>query len=272
MTADSWVKICCDLKNQNNSCGHFKLTPTGHLKAFHTNHLNSETLLFLQKYLPYALLPLKAKRLGRAISVTHFAQTLDAKIATLSGDSKWIGNAENLTHAHRMRALCSGVLVGCRTVEFDNPKLTVRHVVGPNPTKIILGSPKKNLTDLVENTVEEKIVIFGKLAGQEASKVAFYPLPYDVTTAIISPQAILEKLFELGIETVYIEGGAKTTSNFLNAGAVDVLQLHFAPLIFGSGKTSIELPSIDMVKEAIQFSEYHFLPFGDSMMFTGFLP
>jgi len=204
----------------------FVLSEMGNVAPLNQKGISVAEILFLKKYLPYCFLSLKAKRLKRAISTTHFAQTLDAKIATNTGDSKWIGNDENLIHAHRMRALCDGVLVGRRTVEADEPKLNVRHVCGQDPVRIVLGNPNSDFNSLL-NCSDAKIL--------------------------------------------YIEGGATTTSIFIKSKAVDVIQLHIAPMIFGSGKSSIELPNIDMVKEAISFSEYHFLPFGDSVMFTGFL-
>ena len=229
-----------------------------------------EEVLFFKKYLPYCFLSIKAKKLNRTVSVTHFAQTLDAKIATNTGDSKWIGNQENLIHAHRMRALCNGVLVGSKTVESDNPRLNVRHVDGKNPTKIILGNPKSNFKSLLESS-DAPILVLGKKRGDYPKAVQFIPIKPPNKTGLIPPKILLKKLFELGIYTIYIEGGATTTSTFINSKAVDILQLHIAPLLFGSGKASIELPTIKAVKEAIKFEEYHFLPFGDSVMFTGFL-
>jgi diaminohydroxyphosphoribosylaminopyrimidine deaminase/5-amino-6-(5-phosphoribosylamino)uracil reductase len=80
---------------------------------------------------------------------------------------------------------------------------------------------------------------------------------------------ILELLYERGIHSVYLEGGAITTSNFLKDKAVDVLQLHLSPLIFGSGKSAITLPEIDEVKNAIKFSAFQFKKVGDAMMFIG---
>ena len=225
--------------------------------------------MFLKKYLPYCLLPIKAKKLNRAISITHFAQTLDAKIATNSGDSKWIGNPENLIHAHRMRALCDGVLVGRKTVEADNPRLNVRHVSGKNPVRIVLGCPKSDFKSLLESS-DKEILIFGRKKIAVQPPLISYKIACGDSQENFDPFIVLEKLFEQSIHTIYVEGGAQTTSIFLNAKAVDVLQLHIAPLIFGSGKSSIVLPNIQVVKEAISFSEYHFLPFGDSIMFTGF--
>lgn len=248
----------------------FILTEVGNVQLLHSNGLTEVELLFLKKYLPYCFLSLKAKKLKRAITITHFAQTLDAKIATSTGDSKWIGNSENLTHAHRMRAICDGVLVGSRTVEADNPKLNVRHVSGKNPVRIVLGNPNSDFKSLLACS-NEKILVFGKEKINVQPPLASIVLPKKCPKASIEPLAILAKLFTLGIHSVYIEGGATTTSNFVNSKAVDILQLHIAPMIFGSGKASIVLPTIAAVKDAISFKEYNFLPFGDSIMFTGFL-
>ena len=248
----------------------FILTEVGNIQPLHSNGLTEAAMLFLKKYLPYCFLSLKAKKLKRAITITHFAQTLDAKIATNAGDSKWIGNAENLTHAHRMRAICDGVLVGSRTVEADNPKLNVRHVSGSNPVRIVLGNPNSDFESLLACS-NEKILVFGKEKLSVQPPLESIVLPKECPEASIEPLDILAKLFTLGIHSVYIEGGATTTSNFVHSKAVDILQLHIAPMIFGSGKASIVLPNIEAVKEAISFKEFNFLPFGDSMMFTGFL-
>jgi len=268
----STLRIRCDRESTipTIDVATFLLTKAGNITLQHQKGLKETEVLFFKKYLPYCFLSLKAKKLKRAITITHFAQTLDAKIATNTGDSKWIGNSENLIHAHRMRALCNGVLVGSRTVEADKPKLNVRHVSGKNPVRIVLGNPNSDFKSLL-TCCDEKILVFGKEKIRVAAPLESIVLPSTCSKYGIQPLAILEKLFQLGIHSVYIEGGAKTTSNFVHSKAVDILQLHIAPMIFGSGKASITLPNIETVKEAISFQEYNFLPFGDSMMFTGFL-
>ena len=80
---------------------------------------------------------------------------------------------------------------------------------------------------------------------------------------------ILNCLFQQGIKTVYIEGGAITTSNFLNDRAIDILQLHLSPYLFGSGKQGIVLPDIEKIDESIQFQNFSFFTVGDSVMFVG---
>ncbi len=228
--------------------------------------LSLDQIDFLRNYLPYCFLPVYARRKGRAISIAHFAQSLDGKIATNSGDSKWIGNEENLIHAHRMRALCTGILVGRKTVVVDKPSLTVRLVEGANPQKIVICSSPCDLSSLHEGQ-NERLIVLGSNKAEAVAKVDYTQMPLE--NGKINCQQILEKLFEKGIFSVYIEGGSITTSNFLIDKAVDILQLHLSPLVFGSGRSGIVLPEIDLVEQCIQFENFSYLPTGNSIMFVG---
>ncbi len=217
-------------------------------------------------YLPYCFLPLLAKQKKRAISVAHFAQTLDGKIATKTGDSKWIGNDQNLIHAHRMRALSCSILVGRNTVLEDKPSLTVRHVKGKNPKKIVISSSPCDMSSLLSDE-QEGIIVFGKTDQPEMKGLDYHKLASQ--NGHINCNTILEAMYEKGIHSVYVEGGAITTSNFLKDNAIDILQLHISPMVFGSGQSAIELPGIDKVNEAIQFTKFQFQRVGDTIMFVG---
>lgn len=228
--------------------------------------LSGEEAELLNHYLPYCLLPLYAHRYQRAIAITHFAQSLDGKIATHSGDSKWIGNNSNLVHAHRMRAICDGILIGRGTLLADQPALTVRRVPGPNPVRIVVSSSAEDFTSLLESSPESVLVI-GKNPRDLQPGVDFACIPGE--NGRIDCKDILSCLYQRGIYTVYIEGGAQTTSNFLHERAVDIVQLHIAPRIFGSGVSGAVLPEIALVEEALSFEPFVFLPAGDSVMFVG---
>ncbi len=233
--------------------------------------LHDEEVEFLKKYLPHCFTPLMAKRYNRTISIAHFAQTLDGKIATTNGDSQWIGNRDNLIHAHRMRALCDGILIGNRTLQKDKPRLTVRHVPGANPQRIVLGTSCRNYDSLFEGALEEVIVI-GSENGIDPSSQQLDYMSLKKENGIVPPILILEKLYrQKKISSLYIEGGARTTSCFLTQNAVDLLQLHIAPVLFGSGKSGISLPAIQQVKEAVHFRNYQFHKIGSEIMFTGCL-
>lgn len=229
--------------------------------------VSTEERSFLQYYLPYSLLPLAAHRLQRAISVSHFAQTLDGKIATESGDSRWIGNPENLIHAHRMRALCDGILIGAQTLHNDQPSLTVRHVAGENPRRIVVGSSAKDFDCLWESS-DDPILLVRKEQELDDERLSYVRVPSH--NGRLNCLDILRCLYrQEGIAAVYIEGGAQTTSYFLQDEAVDIAQLHLSPQVFGSGISAIQLPEIEKVKEALVFEPFQIQPVGDSVMFVG---
>ena len=238
------------------------------LKVISNGNLSTSALQFVKTYLPYCLVPIYAQSQKRAITTAHFAQTLDGRIATKSGHSKWIGNEENLRHAHRMRALCDVVLIGTGTLLRDKPRLTVRHVEGPNPTRVILGGPAKGSDyHCLYESCEKQILVIGSGACHLNGHIEYIQMP--AREGRIDSGAVLKMLFQRGYHSVYLEGGAITTPNFLKDNAIDILQLHFAPLLFGSGKSAIVLPEIAKVQHAIQFTSFEFQPIGDTMMFVG---
>ncbi len=231
--------------------------------------LSEDVIGFLKRYLPYCFLSLNAKEAKRAISIAHFAQSLDGKIATHLGDSKWIGNEENLIHAHRMRAMCDAILIGKETLQADQPRLTVRRVEGEDPRKVVLGSPDADYGCLTSADQKDQVLLIGQQSSTINHQVQYCQLAGK--NGKIDGLDILSLLYEQNLHSVYIEGGAKTTSNFLHDQGVDILQLHISPLVFGSGIQGVVLPKIEAVAESIQFQHFQYQNIGDSIMFVGSL-
>ncbi len=216
-------------------------------------------------YLQVCLADLHAEYKGRSVSFAHFAQSLDGRIATPTGKSRWISCRENLLHAHRMRALCDGILIGANTLLRDKPSLNVRHVPGPDPVKVILGNPEMDYSSLKKDY--GRILVLSSEQLQEEEGVEFIHIQGN--KRIMDPEMILKKLYDKGLRSVFIEGGAYTTSAFMARGQVDVLQVYSAPKILGSGVSSFTLPLIDEVDESVLFTKYEFVPMGDGMLFCG---
>ncbi|MEM7656719.1 MAG: RibD family protein [Bacteroidota bacterium] len=236
------------------------------LKQLQLGKLEPSISQLLVEYLPYALLPRYATQTKRAIAVSHFAQSLDGKIATNCGDSRWIGNPGNLLHAHRMRALLDGIMIGTRTLQNDQPSLTVRLVTGPNPRRIVLSSSARDFSSLFASS-PDPVLVLGNGEPASGDNLEYERLP--AASGHIPCQTILEHLYQKGIRSVYIEGGSETTSHFLREHMIDIMQLHLSPRVFGSGISGIVLPEIEEVRQCVSFEHFAFMPVGDSVMFVG---
>lgn len=226
--------------------------------------LNKEEMTCLSFYLPYTTLGFFGRKLKKCFTISHFAQTLDGRIATSTGDSKWIGNEENLLHAHRMRALCGGILVGAETIRRDNPQLNVRKVKGLDPVKVVIGGNGELDPD------EYHAIGPNTLMYKDQTKHHF---PEENVLVCDSEELemsqLLAHLCDRGIFSVYIEGGSLTTSTFIRQDQLDQIQLHFAPKILGAGVQSFVFGGVDQIQDAVTFKNSQFLAMGDEMMFIG---
>ncbi|NBC83497.1 MAG: hypothetical protein GVY19_08955 [Bacteroidetes bacterium] len=227
--------------------------------------LDDDSMSLLTNYLPYSLISWWAKKQQSTYAISHFAQSLDGKIATYTGESKWIGGDENLVHAHRMRALCDAILIGGNTLQRDHPKLTVRHVDGNNPIKIVVGNSDYPFESVLSS--QDKTVFFTTHNGID--KKGLDVVICENKNGFIHPDEILKQLYALNIYSVYIEGGAYTTSQFLLNHALNEIQLYLAPSIMGSGIANFTLPAIGGIDEAIRFTHHRFFNMGTGIMFAG---
>ncbi|MCA8956375.1 MAG: RibD family protein [Planctomycetes bacterium] len=209
----------------------------------------------LRLYLPLLAGAWEARRSGNAFVTAHVAQTLDGRIACANGHSQWISNDANLCHAHRLRALHDAVLVGSGTVAADNPRLNVRHVSGTDPRRVVLSASGRVFDDptrdVLRGTGSTVICRHGLVIPSSLREVDTLPLHADAEHRI-APAAIRDGLAGRGLHGVFLEGGSSTVSGFLQAGAIDVLHLHLAPMILGSGIGSFVMPEAQSVAEALR--------------------
>ncbi len=233
------------------------------IQVLYNDFLLEHEIEFLRCYLGYCLMSQKAYRLKRTVSVLHLAQSLDGRIATLTGAAKWISNKENLVYVHRLRALCDGILIGSNTLHKDNPALTVRHVSGANPVKIVVGNSASNFDSIQESN--DRIIHIMSLPG---SRDGIERICIKETAGYIHPEILLNELYKQGISSVYIEGGATTASIFLKHGAIDIVNFFITPRILGSG-ISIEFPGAMNIDDSLCLRNCRYIPMGDGMLVTG---
>ena len=236
--------------------------------------LDGHTRTFFRLYLPMILGGYRARLEGGIYLTAHLAQTLDGRIACRNGHSHWISNEADLFHAHRLRALHDAVAVGGRTVEADDPQLTVRHVEGEDPVRLVLcGSAAVLRRGKPYHVFDEAGSI---LLCHPASAARLAPedridsvelLTIDVSEeGPIPPDAIRDALVAHGIHSVFLEGGGLTLSNFIQHQAVDLLHVHMAPVVLGSGIRGFSLPEVASVQEGQRFTMQHFFLNGEVLL------
>ncbi|WP_395345068.1 RibD family protein [Ningiella sp. W23] len=234
--------------------------------------LDGQLKSFLQLYVPLATSSLHHS--NTPFVIAHMAQSLDGKVCTLSGTSKWIGNQQNLEHAHRIRALVDGVLVGGNTARSEKPSLNVRHVFGPNPARIILCSSSHELNGLpdipeMRNYLLCRHECVAKINLAELKLNQVRTLGYSGKQADRGVADALAKLACENIHSILVEGGPTTIQAFLRSNALCWLQLHVAPLVFGSGHSLVSLPEITEVNQAQALTNVIYTQMGDAIMVTG---
>jgi 3,4-dihydroxy 2-butanone 4-phosphate synthase/GTP cyclohydrolase II len=208
-----------------------------------------------------------APPVDRPYLVLKYAQTIDGRIATRTGDSKWISGDSERRISHALRAACDAVLVGVGTVIQDDPQLTVRMVPGVSPHRVVLDSSLRvPLTaKILEADAPTTILSTYRSSHERRSMLK----ARDVKVRLVDPspdgvelQAGLAALRDEGVESLLVEGGAKVITSMLAAGVVDRLIVGVAPTIIGRGTDSVGSLGVNRIIDGIQLTNrrMHVLP------------
>jgi diaminohydroxyphosphoribosylaminopyrimidine deaminase/5-amino-6-(5-phosphoribosylamino)uracil reductase len=202
----------------------------------------------------------KHARTGRPFVRFKSAMTLDGKVATRTGDSKWISGEASRRLAHRWRAECDAVVVGIGTALTDDPQLTARiDNVARQPRRVVFDSEARLPLDsqLVRGAgvVPLTVVISRAAPRTAADALEVAGAEIIVATGENEPARVRSALAQLGasgVTSILLEGGPKLAGAFLDAGEVDELRLFLAPVILGgsAARDPIEGEGVERIAEA----------------------
>ena len=208
----------------------------------------------------------KHARVGRPWVLFKSAMTLDGKVATRTGDSKWISGEDSRDLAHRWRASVDAVVVGIGTALADDPQLTARPsglAAEPEaqPRRVIFDSlarlPPTSQLVTAAAEIPLSIVVSRAAARADTDALEAAGVQVLVATGENEPARVrsgLDQLGSMGISAVLLEGGPHLAGAFLDAGEIDELRLFLAPMLLGgsSARDPLEGEGVERISEAMR--------------------
>jgi len=203
----------------------------------------------------------------RPFVVAQLGQSLDGRIATPTGESRWINRDAALDHVHRLRAAVDAVIVGIGTALADDPMLNVRRVEGRNPIRVVIdpsGRLPETARCLADDGTRRIVIEADDLDSRRLLPAGVELVRIARARGALPPRAIIAALHERGMRRFLVEGGATTVSAFIDDRVVDRLHVLIAPAILGSGKAGLSLAPISRLEEALRPpTRVHVLEDGD---------
>lgn len=212
--------------------------------------------------------------------VAKYAMTIDGKIATTTGHSRWISCEETLIFAHQLRAKYDAVLIGADTLRKDDPELNVRLAEGKNPTRIVVSSDG-NLPLTHKIFVGEKIttiIAVKKIEPVQKEKLLKFShvevMEIDGDTKYLCVESLLRALGKQNITSVLIEGGSKIHAEFFQKRLVDKVHICIAPKIIGGDNaySPVADMGITNINEALLLQDCQYEKIGTDLMITAYMP
>ena len=184
-----------------------------------------------------------------------YAQTLDGKLATTTGHSKWITSENSRINVHKNRDLYDAILIGGATLIKDDPKLTIR----------LDGKEKSKL----------RVILLSRKLENKNYKV-FTDQYKDKTITIDHDQnldltQIMDTLYnEYAIKSLYVEGGAKTIALFLKQNLFDKISVYIAPKILGQGQSVLSDKVSQIISDGLEFKDISWSIIGEDVVLTAY--
>ncbi|MGE4549379.1 MAG: bifunctional diaminohydroxyphosphoribosylaminopyrimidine deaminase/5-amino-6-(5-phosphoribosylamino)uracil reductase RibD [Intestinibacillus sp.] len=210
--------------------------------------------------------------------VMKYAMTLDGKIATCTGDSRWITGEPARAHVHRMRNRLSAIMVGVGTVFADDPLLTCRKDGGRDPVRIVCDSYLRTPPDscLIRTARQTRTILAAVERGASAEALeaaGAEVLLCEERDGRVDLNDLMEKLGAQGIDSILLEGGAELHFAALSAGIVQKVQAYLAPKLIGGveAKTPLGGAGIARMAQAIPVHHMTVTQLGEDFLLEGLL-
>ena len=224
----------------------------------------------------------KYVRTGRPFVIAKCAATLDGRIATRTGDSRWVTGEKARRFVHRLRHAVDGIMVGINTIRADNPSLTSRlpDGRGQDPVRVILDthlsiSPEAKL--LRQSSTADTILVVGEALAQDKKtaleKEGVRVIQSALQNGLIDLRALMDQLGAMEISSLLIEGGSRVLASAFGAGIVNKVFFFFGPKILGGddGVPICSGPGAKLMSQSIAVGDINVQRFDDDVMIEGYI-
>jgi diaminohydroxyphosphoribosylaminopyrimidine deaminase / 5-amino-6-(5-phosphoribosylamino)uracil reductase len=216
---------------------------------------------------------------GTPFIISKVAMTLDGKLATYKGHSKWITGEESRYKVHQLRNEVDAILVGIGTVVADDPMLTTRlKTGGKNPIRIILDSELKTPINakITDTKLAQTWIVTSESADpnvikdfeQKGVEVLFVPK----TEMGLDLGIVMKRLFEKGVTDLLVEGGSEVNGSFLRAGLINKFLIYVAPKVLGGreSRTPFTGSNVETMDEALDVNFHLVENIGEDLLITAY--
>jgi diaminohydroxyphosphoribosylaminopyrimidine deaminase/5-amino-6-(5-phosphoribosylamino)uracil reductase len=221
---------------------------------------------------------LKLLATGRPYVHAKWAMTLDGKICTRTGDSKWISGQAARSRVHELRGRMDAIGIGIGTALADDPALTVRPPGARTPTRIVLDSHARlPLTSVLATTARTVPLLVVVAEGVDAQRVAALQgcgcqvVALPAVAGLPTVPGLLDELGRRRMTNILVEGGAAVLGSFLDAAAIDEVHVFIAPRLAGGAeaKTPIAGRGVEGIADALNLVEYRIERLGEDVYVHG---
>lgn len=216
---------------------------------------------------------------GRPFVLLKLAMTFDGKIATRTGDSRWITSGEARQEVHRLRGRYSGVVVGAGTVMSDDPRLNVRDAEGPDGARFILdpgGKTPRESRLFKLNSSAPTIIVAGQnlpnARAEEFEKLGADVWRLPVNNRGIDLESFLDRAGKRGYDSLLVEGGSELAGSFTDLKLIDKINFFYAPKIIGGREAvpGVGGEGVSGVEAGIEFDHLEVERVGPDLSVVGY--